>query len=270
MRVPFWKMHGAGNDFILMDDRALALPAENADWLVSLARRRTGIGCEGIILLQPATEADFRMRFYNPDGHSAEMCGNGARCAARLAVELGIAPARMTLATDAGVLEALVTPDTVRLALPDPTEVRAYFDLSVDGAPISCGAANTGVPHVVLELQDLDEAPVMRLGPTIRNHPSFIPVGTNVNFVQRVDQHELRVRTYERGVEAESGACGTGVTAAAIVMALRQRVTPPVSVATLSGDCLTIGFSMQGDRVSHVTLSGPAVHVYEGTLPLPG
>ena len=209
------------------------------------------------------------MRFFNPDGRSAEMCGNGARCAARLAYELDIAPAQMTMSTDAGILKVHVTDTDVQLGLPDPTDMRAYFDLQVDDGALSCGSANTGVPHVVLEMQGLDEAPVIRLGSAIRHHSDFIPAGTNVNFVERINAHTLRVRTYERGVEAESGACGTGVTAAAIVMALRQRATAPVTVTTLSGDRLTIGFEQQGDHIRNVTLTGPAVHVYEGTLPLP-
>jgi len=131
--IPFWKMHGAGNDFILIDDRGLQFPGDHPDWIASIAHRRTGIGCEGIILLQPSDEADFRMRFYNPDGRPAEMCGNGARCAARLAGELGIADSPMRIATDAGILSATVTAGGVQLSLPTPADLRPYFDLEVDG-----------------------------------------------------------------------------------------------------------------------------------------
>jgi diaminopimelate epimerase len=267
--MPFWKMHGAGNDFILCDDRGLQFPADHPAWIESIARRRTGIGCEGIILLQPSDEADFRMRFFNPDGRPAEMCGNGARCAARLAGELRIADSPMRIATDAGILSATVTAEGVQLSLPPPTDLRAYFDLKVDGNTLSAGSANTGVPHVVLEMQDLDEAPVVALGAAIRHHASFIPAGTNVNFIQRMDDSTLRIRTYERGVEAESGACGTGAAAAAIVMALRGRATPPVKLTPLSGDPLTIGFDLCDDSVTNLTLSGPATHVFHGELPLP-
>ncbi|MBL7076186.1 MAG: diaminopimelate epimerase [Kiritimatiellae bacterium] len=269
MTQTFWKMHGAGNDFILFDDRACLIPTANEAWLSLIATRRTGIGCEGVILLQPAGDADVRMRFFNPDGRPAEMCGNGARCAARLTFELGMAGDSMTIATDAGKVRATVDDDSVRLALPDPTDVQPYGDIEVDGRHVSCGQANTGVPHVMLEVQDLDEAPVVSLGATIRHHVQFAPNGTNVNFVQRVDESRLRIRTYERGVEGETGACGTGAAAAAVIMALRGRARPPVTVTTISGDDLQIGFEQQGDAITRLTLAGPAVHVYQGTIDVP-
>ncbi|MDP6629683.1 MAG: diaminopimelate epimerase [Kiritimatiellia bacterium] len=269
MTQPFWKMHGAGNDFILFDDRAGLFPLANREWMASVAARRTGVGCEGIILLQAASDADFRMRFFNPDGRAAEMCGNGARCAARLAFELGIAPASMTIVTDAGVVHANVNGDAVELSLPDPVDIAPCYDLEVDEHPVSCGSVNTGVPHVMLEVQDLDEAPVATLGATIRHHPHFAPAGTNVNFVRCVDTSHIEIRTYERGVEAETGACGTGAAAAAIVMTLRGRTTPPVTVTTVTGDQLHIGLERQGDSVTSLTLAGPAVHVYMSSIELP-
>jgi diaminopimelate epimerase len=269
MTQPFWKMHGAGNDFILFDDRAGLIPLTHQEWMASIAARRTGIGCEGIILLQTASDADFRMRFFNPDGRSAEMCGNGARCAARLAVELGIAAVSMAIATDAGVVHATVNGDTVELSLPDPVAIDPYCDLEVDGHPVSCGSANTGVPHVMLEVQDLDEAPVATLGATIRHHAHFAPAGTNVNFVERVDASHLHIRTYERGVEAETGACGTGAAAAAVIMTLRDRATPPITVTTVTGAQLRIGLKRQDSSVTDLSLTGPAVHVYKSSIELP-
>ncbi len=269
MKETFWKMHGAGNDFILFDDRSGRVPACNPPWLRAIAARRTGIGCEGIILLQTTGDADFRMRFFNPDGRPAEMCGNGARCAARLAVDLGIASASLTMATDAGRVHANVYDDTVELALPNPTGIEPYFDLVVDGHPIALGMANTGVPHVMLEVQELKEAPVETVGASIRHHTRFSPAGTNVNFVRRVDESNLEIRTFERGVEAETGACGTGATAAAVIMALRGRAVPPVTVTTVSADQLRITFEQQGNSISRLTLDGPAVHVFKGSVDWP-
>ncbi len=269
MTHTFWKMHGAGNDFILFDDRAGRIPADRLPWLRSIAARRTGIGCEGVILLQPASDADLRMRFFNPDGHPAEMCGNGSRCAARLAFDLGIASASMTIATDAGIIRATVEKETVELALPDPTDIEPYFDLEVAGHPISLGAANTGVPHAMLEVEEVKEAPITTLGPTIRHHARFAPAGTNVNFVQRIDESHLAIRTYERGVEAETGACGTGAAATAAVMALRGRAASPVTVITPSGYELRIAFDTHDDAVDKLTLAGPAAYVFKGSVELP-
>jgi diaminopimelate epimerase len=209
------------------------------------------------------------MRFFNPDGRTAEMCGNGARCAARLACDLGITGASMTIATDAGAVHARVEDDTVRLSLPDPTDIEPCFDLEVGGHTISLGSANTGVPHVMLEVQEMEEAPVMSLGPSLRYHTRFAPAGTNVNFVRRIDDSHLEIRTYERGVEAETGACGTGATAAAVIMALRGRAVPPVTVTTVSGDRLRIAFDAGVNAVSNLTMSGPAVYVFKGSVALP-
>jgi len=269
MTLTFWKMHGAGNDFILFDDRSNLVPAEDQAWLSHIAARRTGVGCEGIILLQASGDADFRMRFFNPDGRMAEMCGNGARCAARLAHDLGIAGAAMTIATDAGQVHATVDDATVELSLPDPTDIEPYFDLEVDGHPLSLGMANTGVPHVMLETEELEDAPVVSLGADLRHHSRFAPAGTNVNFVRRIDASHLQIRTYERGVEGETGACGTGATAAAVIMALRGRADPPVVVTTRSGDELRIDFIVRGEAVSNLTLSGPAVYTFKGRVELP-
>lgn len=265
----FWKMHGAGNDFVLFDDRTGVIPAEDADWLAHIAARRTGIGGEGIILLQDAAQGDVRMRFYNPDGRAAAMCGNGARCAARLAYELGMAPASMTIVTDAGLVSADVGDDAVTLALPAPTDVQAQCAIEIDGTPIAYGRANTGVPHIVIEVEDLAHAPVASLGALLRHHSRFAPAGTNVNFVRRPAPSHLTIRTYERGVESETGACGTGATAAAIVMALRKGMPSPITVSTPNGQSLRIRFALHEGTVSDVCLTGPAVRVYKGQLDLP-
>ncbi len=265
-RLAFWKMHGAGNDFILFDDRSPSVPSDNRAWLAAIASRRTGVGCEGIILLQNADEADVRMRFFNPDGRPAEMCGNGARCAARLAYDLGMAGANMTLVTDAGLIRAAVEDASVRLDLTAPQDVVPQQDLELAGQTLSIGRANTGVPHVVLEVDRVDEVEVVETGRAIRHQRLFEPAGTNVNFVQQLAPGLLAMRTYERGVEAETGACGTGAVAAAIIMAARGHVHSPVRTTTRSGDTLTVAFRHEGTRFSGVTLTGPDVYVYQGQL----
>jgi diaminopimelate epimerase len=266
MDFPFWKMHGAGNDFVLFDDRAGSFPVHDRVWLAALGDRRTGIGCEGFILLQRSSAADIRMRFFNPDGGEAELCGNGARCVARLAHELGAAPANMSIETRAGRLTAEVTGTEVRVQMPAPSAWRLDQSLDAGGRTLRYHAVNTGVPHVVIETTDLDAYPVHEMGQAIRRHSVFAPAGTNVNFIAVTAPDALRIRTYERGVEAESGACGTGAVAAALIAARLGRVRPPVAVATAGGYRLRIDFNLTADGAVAVALCGPTAHVFRGTI----
>ncbi len=265
----FWKLHGAGNDFILFDDRDQTFPTAQAGLIRSLCDRRTGIGSDGLLLIQPADtpHADLRMRFFNPDGNEAEMCGNAARCMARLAVDRGLATSPMTIETQAGLIQATVHPDgTVTVAMPAPSPVHACeLDLG-DGRHLAGGSVNTGVPHAVFIVADLVATPVTTLGAAIRRHPHFAPAGTNVDFVAITGPATLAIRTYERGVEAETAACGTGITAAALAAADAGAMQPPVRVTTASGDTLTVDFERCGTSIVHVTLTGPAVYVFEGRL----
>lgn len=262
-------MHGAGNDFILVDDRTQTFPVSDNGWLVRIAKRRTGVGCEGIILIQPSDKADFRMRFFNPDGNEVEMCGNGARCAARLAYEIGAAPAKMTIETIAGVLKAKIGKNTIRLHMTAPTDYRMDQSLEIDGERMNHCFVNTGVPHVVVKLESseaLKQTDVQNIGRQIRYHDNFAPAGTNANFIAITGENSLELRTYERGVEAETPACGTGTVAAALIAARLRQVTPPVSVAVASGDVLTVDFRTTQSGAENVTLLGPAEHVFQGTL----
>jgi diaminopimelate epimerase len=266
MRIDFWKMHGAANDFVLADDRAMTFPASDGKWLAQLANRRTGIGCEGIILIQPSTRADFRMRFFNPDGGEVEMCGNGARCVARLASDIGAAPATMKIETIAGILEAETRGEQVRLTMTSPHGWQLRQSLVLGSRRIEYSFVNTGVPHAVIEVDDLAACDVHSLGAGIRRHAAFAPAGTNANFIRTTGKHSLQVRTYERGVEAETLACGTGIVASALIACSLDRVAPPVSVQSASGDILTVDFTKTKDGAENVTLLGPAVHVFKGTL----
>ncbi len=259
-------MHGAANDFVLVDDRALTFPSADRKWLASIAARRTGIGCEGIILIQPSGKADFRMRFFNPDGSEVEMCGNGARCVARLASEIGAAPAKMTIDTVAGILKAEVAGSGVRVEMTIPKDWRLDRSLKLGKETIKYGFVNSGVPHAVVEVRDLAACDVQKLGSGIRRHKDFAPAGTNADFISVSGPQSLRIRTYERGVEAETLACGTGVVAAALVAARLGRLSAPVSVQAASGDVLTVDFRLTKEGAEKVTLLGPAIHVFKGTV----
>lgn len=271
MNIDFWKMQGACNDFILVDDRRDAFPFADKEWLVRTAARRTGVGCEGIILIQDSAHADFRMRFFNPDGAEVEMCGNGARCVARLAHELGIAPAAMSIDTVAGILRAEALADgQVRLRMTEPKDWRVDVALEIGGRTFNAQFVNTGVPHAVLEIEDLDALNVCEIGRAIRHHAAFSPAGTNANFFCVTGPSAIRVRTYERGVEGETLACGTGIVASALLAARLKNVKPPVEIAAAGGDILTVDFRVDGDVLSDVTLLGPAEHVFRGTLEYDG
>lgn len=272
MKIPFWKMHGAANDFILVDDRPMNVPAEDKAWIARMAARRTGVGAEGLILIQPSTRADFRMRFFNPDGGEAEMCGNGARCVARLAYALGAAPETMTIETVAGPVGAEIRGEAVLLRMTPPTDWRMNRQLEVDGQVLDYHFVNTGVPHAVILVDDLDRTDVRALGARVRYHADFAPAGTNVNFVRRADDRTLRVRTYERGVEDETPACGTGITACGLVAGragwLQAR---PVRLVTAGGYTLEVDYRMnEAGEAEAVTLLGPAEHVFTGELTYPG
>lgn len=266
MSFAFWKMHGAGNDFIIIDDREKTFPADNRARIQSLSTRRRGIGADGVVLIQPSDTGDVRMRFFNPDGHEAELCGNAARCMARLAHERGAAPREMLIETMAGGLRAEVLGDRVRLEMPEPTEWTLASRVDVLGQDLRYGMVNTGVPHVVVEWENLPAADLVGIGGALRRHTRFAPAGTNVNLVAVTGARSLDMRTYERGVEGETLACGTGAVAAALVEAAWERVQAPVAVTCAGGDVLDVAFSMTNGGASDVHLTGGAEHVFQGTL----
>lgn len=265
----FSKMHGAGNDFIVIDDRDGCVPWQRSALMAAMAARHTGVDCEGIILIQADVEADFRMRFLNPDGREAGMCGNGARCAAWYAFREGIAPPRMSIQTSAGVLGAAVDGNVVRVEMTPPRNRRYDLALNVGGAVVMAHAIDSGVPHAVVWVDDVASYDVAGVGRSIRYDAAFAPAGTNADFVAIGGAGEtLRIRTYERGVEAETLACGTGMVAAAVVAVEQGRAQFPVSIRCASGDLLTVtGTREEGVCVS-ATLTGPACEVFRGSLDL--
>ena len=258
MRIPFVEMHGAGNDFVVVDDRALTFPAGEAAFIQRIAARRTGLGCEGILLLQPSDTADFRMRFINPDGGEQSMCGNGARCIARFAFDRGIAGSPMAIGTGAGRVAAEVRGEQVCLELTEPTDLALDIPL---GLAWPVDFVNTGVPHAVAWVDAPASTDVAEAGRAIRRHPFFAPAGTNADFVRVEADGTLSIRTYERGVEAETPACGTGAAAAAVCAVARGRARFPVTVHCAGGQDLVI------NRVrERITLTGGAAYVFAGEV----
>ena len=268
--IPFTKMSGTGNDFIIIDHRQPFLDDTGLSELVrAVCRRKFSVGADGLILIENATDADFSWKFFNGDGSSAEMCGNGARCAARYAYAKNIAPANMRFLTQAGEIEAQVIGDSVKIRMTPPTDIHLQHVLDIDGEEKNIHSINTGVPHAILFMEDASTAPVFEWGSIVRHHEYFQPAGTNVNFVKLFAENSLHVRTYERGVEAETMACGTGAVAAAIVGGLLGYVKPPVTVKTSGGEQLIIHFVLpesQEHQVTEVFLEGPAEFIYEGQL----
>jgi diaminopimelate epimerase len=266
-RIPFYKMHGGGNDFILVDHRGRFIPeAEQSAFARLVCARKVGVGADGLILLEESSSAHFRWRFYNADGSEAEMCGNGGRCAARYAVLNGLAPENLTFETLAGTIHAEVQDRRVRLAMTGVGDFRLQQQIPINGETITGHFLKVGVPHVVIPVNDLEHIPVTLWGRTVRFHPLFQPAGTNVNFSHFMGPHALKLRTYERGVEDETLACGTGAVAAALIAARLGKAASPVTAHTRGGEALTIHFQAQGETFADVYLEGEALVVFQGEL----
>ncbi|MDX1953353.1 MAG: diaminopimelate epimerase [Verrucomicrobiota bacterium] len=267
MMVPFTKMNGAGNDFILIDNRAgkISLSPEQ---VVRLCHRQRGIGADGLFLLVPSRsgKAEWAWDFFNSDGSSADMCGNGARCFGRFIQKVAGAGTQTSFETGAGVIKATFSGDRVTVNLTPPRDLRLNDSVQLSIGNHLIHSLNTGVPHAVLFVPDADKAMVQNLGHEIRFHSHFAPRGTNANFVQVLGPNSIRVRTYERGVEGETLACGTGVTASALIAAKLHGFTSPVQVRVQGGDDLEVRFALQENSFSDVALTGPADFVFEGTI----
>ncbi len=269
-KVPFHKIHGNGNDFILIDNRRNILKGRGLAALAKqVCHRHRSVGADGlIVIVAPADRkrAHFKWRFFNSDGSEAEMCGNGSRCAARFAVDRKIAPRRMAFETLAGVIHAEVKKDAVKVRLPGATGRRMNIPVALDFGSRIGHYINTGVPHVVYLAADLETEDVQSVGGRTRWHALFRPAGTNVNFIQIDGPQRLRIRTYERGVEGETLACGTGAVAAALIAASLEKVRPPVTVTTRGGDRLVVSFERKNDEFTNLHLEGEAVTVCTGDL----
>ena len=269
--LPFAKMSGAGNDFILIDNRAGQLDMADADlpaWVRQVCARRMAVGADGLLLIEAPDDADtdFKWRFFNADGSVAEMCGNACRCVSRYAFMKGIAGERLRFKTLAGVIEGEVMGDSVKIKMTAPFDLVPERSLEVEGRQLTVGSVNTGVPHVITVVDDVDAVDVVALGRAIRNHPAYQPAGTNANFVSCDAEGNWSIRTYERGVEDETLACGTGNVATAIILAVNRGLAGPVTFNTRSGSQLTIHYEMAGDVCTTVYLAGDARLIYEGRM----
>jgi len=265
--IEFYKMSGSGNDFIIIDNRDLSL---NVGDLPAFARRicarKISAGADGLILIEPSRSADFKWQFFNSDGSVPEMCGNGSRCAARFAYMKGIAGKKMSFETVAGIISAEVKDDVVKVKLTDPSPVNTEIKIEADGQKFILDSVDTGVPHAVVFVDDLDTCDVYNDGRRIRYNEHFVPRGTNADFTVVFDRHKIRVRTYERGVENETLACGTGMVAGVLAAAQRGLVESPVDVLVQSGETLRIYFENQNGLWREIYLEGKVKIVYQGFL----
>lgn len=263
----FYKMTGSGNDFVVFDASAGSTRAfENEETIRSLSARGTGIGADGVVFVEKAGKGDVRMRYYNSDGSEAALCGNASLCSTRLAVELGLAQAGgFVLHTAAGALKARIRDGLPEVDLEPVREVKPdASDLGQRPGEARLGYACAGVPHVVIEISDIESADVMGRGPELRNHPALAE-GANVNFVARRPDGSFTYRTYERGVEAETLACGTGAVAAAILLASWGESGKETTLWTRSALPLTVTLRRDGDAWLP-SLRGEGRIVFEGSV----
>lgn len=266
LRIPFVKMHGAGNDFVMVDQRDLEEIVLSGDRISALCDRRKGVGADGLIVIGPGSTsgAAFRMSYYNADGGEAEMCGNGARCSVGFAHDLDLVAQTCTFDTQAGLLEGVWHgPDDVEVTLTPWTGLTTHLDVGELPWP-AVHSVNTGVPHLVIPVDDIEDVAVVEWGSRLRHHDLFAPDGTNVNWVTRDQKSGLYLmRTFERGVEDETLACGTGASAVAVVMCRLGLAYSPVALRTRGNDLLTVSLDADDNTLR---LRGPAVTSYHGEV----
>ncbi|MEA2570886.1 MAG: diaminopimelate epimerase [Acidobacteriota bacterium] len=260
-------MAGGGNDFVVIDNRGGRV-ANVTELTRRICTPHLSVGGDGLILIESSARATFRMIYLNSDGSRADFCANGTRCAARFAFLSVIAPRRMTIETDAGVIGAEVGEgNTVTLSLPSPQRFQAHRPLRVGEHLVQGSSLLLGVPHYVVFLRrDLWQQEIVPMGRAIRNHDELQPDGANVNFVVIRDWNSIEVRTYERGVEAETLSCGSGVVASVSTSAMFGKVRSPVSVLTRSGITLEVSFTLAGGELRDLRLRGDARLVFRAAL----
>ncbi|MBN1930025.1 MAG: diaminopimelate epimerase [Desulfobacterales bacterium] len=265
--INFFKLSGSGNDFIIIDNREKIVDETDLpNFIAKICRRKMSVGADGLILVENSDKVDFKWRFYNSDGSKAEMCGNGARCVARFAYLNQIVGSKMSFETEAGIIAAQVTNDRVKINMPEPADLKLDYPIKLKGGPLTISSINTGVPHVIFLVDDIEAADVVKVGREIRYHELFAPAGTNVNFIYAQNDGRLANRTYERGVEDETLACGTGAVAAAIVMAAKFQKKSPLNILTRSGGYLTVHYKEKQGEFYDIYLEGDARIIYKGQL----
>ncbi|MCX7990772.1 MAG: diaminopimelate epimerase [Proteobacteria bacterium] len=262
----FYKLSGSGNDFIIIDNLNGEYPFDFFRGIVTkVTSRNNGVGADGLIILNKDDEVDFRWDFFNSDGSVAEMCGNGARCAGRI-YSIISGKNSIVFKTIAGRIDAQINGDIVKVRLPDPTDYSEEIKLEIDGKFCRGSFINTGVPHFVVEVEDIESFPVKEIGNKIRFHNVFSPRGTNVNFVKYLGNDTIKVRTYERGVEDETLACGTGACASALVFGKRGLIADRANIITSGGERLSVYFKIEGEKFSNVYLEGRVRLICEGDI----
>lgn len=273
IRLDFTKMNGAGNDFVMIDNRKGTLTLGSKQ-IANLCDRHRGIGSDGLLIIESGKKAPHRMRYYNADGYEVDMCGNGARCFTRYAAHLTEQTSgTITFETEAGILEGELLGDNVRLYMSPAHSLQLSQSLHVKGKDVEVHGINTGVPHIVIFVSDLEKTPVVELGRALRHHARFAPAGTNVNFVEIKSPQSLAIRTYERGVEDETQACGTGVVASAIIHHLLTKAPSPISLLVRGNDLLEVDFKTSSSsdslsRLQQISLKGPADFTFSGHIDL--
>jgi diaminopimelate epimerase len=265
--IEFYKMSGSGNDFIIIDNLDLSLDVGDlSEFARRICQRKFSVGADGLVIIEPSDAADFKWRFFNSDGSVAEMCGNAARCTARFAYMKGIVSNEMSWETIAGIISAEVQNDIAKVKLTDPSPVQSEVEIATEGQKFILDIVDTGVPHAIAYVDDLDNYDVQTNGRKIRYHEYFSPRGTNADFVTIIDRRNINLRTYERGVEGETLACGTGMVAAALTAAQRGLVESPVDVLVMSGEKLRVYFENQNGLWREIHLEGKVKIVYHGFL----
>ena len=268
--INFTKMTGAGNDFIVVN--ASEIKGLDAKQLTAkICDRTNGVGADGLLILDKSSKADYKMRIINADGSEAEMCGNGARCmVAYIIAQNNVHKKTLSMDTLAGIVEGEVQGDLIKVHLSDPKDYNANIAINVNDRKLKVSYIDTGVPHAVVYVDEINNINVHDIGRIIRNHEHFKPRGTNVNFVEQLDRDLVAVRTYERGVEDETKACGTGSVASGIVTYLKanpsihSKIGAKMNVRTKSGEILEVSFDIKNNKISNVWLKGSAKFVARG------
>lgn len=269
MQWPFVKYTGCGNDFILFDNRCGKFPFSRPDIIQRLCHRQCGIGADGILLLEHSEQADCCMRILNRDGSEAEMCGNGLRCFADWLETVGFNQQTFCIEVMHRTFKASKAGSLVSIEMRDPSLVQWNIPLRFEEQFLHVHHLDTGVPHTILFVQDADAVDLARIGPYLRYHPFWQPKGTNVTIAQQNGSQTFKVRTYERGVEGETLACGTGATAAALAAARQYCLNGPLRMQTRSGEELEINFREEAQLFSAITMTGPAQYLFRGEIDLP-
>ena len=263
-QIEFIKMVASGNDFVIIENRKEQISNHRLSLLAKqMCDRKYGIGADGLLVLEKSKKADIKMRIFNPDGSEPQMCGNGIRCVALYSTKN-----RIRVETKAGIIEAEINKDKaqVKVRMSQPKDIRLDSPIKIGERKIKVNLVNTGVPHAVIFVEGLDKIDVVNIGRQIRFHKKFLPEGTNVNFVQIIDNNNIKLRTYERGVESETLACGTGTVAAALLCVTRdpQPVARRINVHTKGGEVLRVEFHRVNGNFNDIWLEGKVRIVYSG------